>query len=915
MYSKRFMDFLAKLILAAVMSFSLVYPLTTTLLFSYTASDVIVLISILLLIYSVLFTNKLVAKFTIPLALGALVLGSLFLVFTSRLYYVIDPVIWLNKYINGNAGLVDSYTFIVTLFFSIALSLIVYIFTIKKFSFTIIALSGVSIFVTQWMFNYFVEKAYVSFYTFIVSVLAYYFMHIYNKKSLQDSNDFANPSGFILGIAPICILVFLLTNSIPVSSKPIEWKWMDEKINFAYNHFQSHKQSTNSKTFEAGYFSLTSTGFGGENSTLGGDVRLDDTKVLEVVSDRNIYLRGRASDSYTGSSWDNTSTVILNLSGGSPSGSRQRIGGFLLEGDNGFIYYNDSSNNYNKMDFDIFEMKKGLPVLINQSGMSDSDISDFSESDSIISNIITKDRVNIRFLDIRTKSLFIPLKSESFVFPPNENDAIGIDQDGIFSSNKALQRDFKYSFDNYNIKLHSEDFKNLLKQSERGLYDWKLDRLTNEIYDMFYKDNLLNIVDQCYKEHGVRVWNSSNEVALKNIIRNSPDKYVLGDELIMYLSDYFFRELNLPGYSDEDFSIYFLKTVGKLRETDFIEELNNFKTLSTYSNEVYSRYLQIPGVVPSRVKDLALSITRDHASDFEKSKAIERYLASNYTYTLTPGNTPEGRDFVDYFLFDQKEGYCVYYASSMVILARSIGLPARYVEGYILPPQPARGKAYEVTNQQAHAWAEIYFEGFGWITFEPTSPFESALYNTGSYGPDMSDLYPESDEMREYMENLNGYDRNRPDMYPVQNQNIKIDLASLLTVILLAALSLILILAVVNITRRMLKLKHILKMPPKEGVIALYESYLKFLLYQRMPVKAGETPLEYAKRLDDYGHFYPHKFSPIAEVFMKARYSRKEVTQNDRSTVYTFYRQMVSKTRKSLGPIRYFFQVFILGRI
>ncbi|MGI6669306.1 MAG: transglutaminase-like domain-containing protein [Acetivibrionales bacterium] len=144
----------------------------------------------------------------------------------------------------------------------------------------------------------------------------------------------------------------------------------------------------------------------------------------------------------------------------------------------------------------------------------------------------------------------------------------------------------------------------------------------------------------------------------------------------------------------------------------------------------------MPENLPQRVKDLSLSLTSSKENNYDKAKAIEQYLASNYPYNLDVRSTPRNRDFVDYFLFDLKEGYCSYYASAMAILARCAGLPARYVEGYMLPPEPLEDDrtAFIITNMQAHAWVEIYFEGYGWLPFEPTSPFRSRFYETFSWG-------------------------------------------------------------------------------------------------------------------------------------------------------------------------------------
>ncbi len=79
------------------------------------------------------------------------------------------------------------------------------------------------------------------------------------------------------------------------------------------------------------------------------------------------------------------------------------------------------------------------------------------------------------------------------------------------------------------------------------------------------------------------------------------------------------------------------------------------------------------------------------------------------------------RDVADYFLFDLQTGYCDYYATSMVVLARAVGLPSRVVVGYVGGQYIEENDHYLVTEADAHTWVEVYFNGFGWIPFEPTA--------------------------------------------------------------------------------------------------------------------------------------------------------------------------------------------------
>ena len=134
-------------------------------------------------------------------------------------------------------------------------------------------------------------------------------------------------------------------------------------------------------------------------------------------------------------------------------------------------------------------------------------------------------------------------------------------------------------------------------------------------------------------------------------------------------------------------------------------------------------YTQLPEDLPERIRELALTITAGHATAYAKAKALERYLKTNYTYSFADdsgeGVPPPGRDPIDWFLFDHREGTCGVFSSAFVVLARSVGIPARVVSGWAIS---ATDDSQTVYADQAHQWAEVAFEGLGWVKFEPTAP-------------------------------------------------------------------------------------------------------------------------------------------------------------------------------------------------
>jgi len=209
----------------------------------------------------------------------------------------------------------------------------------------------------------------------------------------------------------------------------------------------------------------------------------------------------------------------------------------------------------------------------------------------------------------------------------------------------------------------------------------------------------------------------------------------------------------------------------------------------SYRKFVYSSYLD----VDSKYKKELQKITQNNSFHNEKEKyeiiqSIKDYLEKNYTYTLEPGAVPSGKDFLDYFLNESKQGYCTYFATAATILFREAGIPTRYVEGYAPEvnqdnlihmedvsskrnsntfdmTQNYTGYTVGVMDSDAHAWVEIYQDGYGWVPIEVT-PGKSEERNNGLtsnitftqktdennnavYNVDSTDIQDNSSQMRQ----------------------------------------------------------------------------------------------------------------------------------------------------------------------
>ena len=164
---------------------------------------------------------------------------------------------------------------------------------------------------------------------------------------------------------------------------------------------------------------------------------------------------------------------------------------------------------------------------------------------------------------------------------------------------------------------------------------------------------------------------------------------------------------------------------------------------------VTQHYLQLPEALPKRVATLAEQLTSSTTNRYDAVMAIKRYLEQNYRYDLKTRPPSTKQDFVDHFLFEQKIGYCDHFSTSMVVLLRSSGIPARWVKGFapgsLLTASSDKSSGshnsfgegsydsrYLVSYADAHSWVEVYFEGVGFVPFDPTPGYDgkTSVMNT-----------------------------------------------------------------------------------------------------------------------------------------------------------------------------------------
>lgn len=171
--------------------------------------------------------------------------------------------------------------------------------------------------------------------------------------------------------------------------------------------------------------------------------------------------------------------------------------------------------------------------------------------------------------------------------------------------------------------------------------------------------------------------------------------------------------VQFPAYTARDYRC--ISDVGRPPPA-LLREMHGF----TYPNGIRKAYLQLPADMDPRVAQLARSIVGDAKTDYDRAVRIESYLRTQLKYELPGGQVEAPRRPVEQFLFETKRGHCEHFASSFAVLARTLGVPARVVNGYAGGTYNEVGGYYLISDADAHSWVEVFFPGEGWVDFDPT---------------------------------------------------------------------------------------------------------------------------------------------------------------------------------------------------
>ena len=684
-----------------------------------------------------------------------------------------NPIPWIKDFIdwlfiyNGTEELYRTSFAYFTVILVCGVSALLFFLLNEKQSFKIIlaaAIFGSMIFSS--ISGYEIDKAAVAVGIFYcMSVIIEEIGIIYAKKAGKQEKKES-----ILYLAPVCLLLAVLSVSIPSSQEPFQWKTvklvyhtMKENIQNCMNdleyYFSSHKSE----------FYISLTGYSDESGELrnkNGKLVKDDKVAMNINGSdkkRAVYLTGSVSDIYTGYSWEKS--YLDNVAG--------------------------------KEDY-ILDYLELAYALARQ------------EPETLENHqFVERETFKVQFDNIKTKTFFYPLKTGEYEFLKKNRELLT--QDAGITFTKVKGRGLFYETTFYDMNLQGEAFIAMLIKSDGFCYD------------------------------------------------NPPE--LIPDSLVWMHS----------------------KAIMQEKREYFKQQEEVYEQLKERSEQIKRYDTVLPETLPQRVKNLAYEITKDYDTTYDKLKAIESYL-QGYTYTMTPDIAPEDRDFVDYFLFDSKEGYCTSYATAMAVLGRCIGVPTRYVEGFRTKfIDRDDNNMYPVRNSQAHAWAEAYFNGIGWIPFEATAGFYDSRY------PEW--IEPVKQEYTGQEAYYNPYETMMPEntegfmgMLPPVVSEEKEKTNELMYGLLLAASAVFILIFLFFIYYGMLIHHYRRSYCNADTGKKMYMRFIRILALLKQAgfgLQQQETILMLSDRVKNYFEYGQVDFPELAEIYMRYRYAQEKVTDQE----------------------------------
>lgn len=406
---------------------------------------------------------------------------------------------------------------------------------------------------------------------------------------------------------------------------------------------------------------------------------------------------------------------------------------------------------------------------------------------------------------------------------------------------------------------------------------------------------------------------------------------------------------------------------------------------SRYRNFVYANYLDVPDnfaaadevfdrdyyeFITAETEGEGKSTLTDAVVFGRKLYYIRSWLRDNCSYSLKAGKLPSGKDFADYFVTETREGSCSHFATAAVLLCRYAGIPARYIEGYVIKPADFDESAsfgsvcsVEVTDARAHAWAEVYIDGYGWYPVEFTSGYGNVITAvTTAKQEEETTAEVTSAEVEETAAVTTAYTVNNdnapqqgtkaPGSAPAVVSEVpvpaaegseasessmreqsapkvgftvfgrrggeKVDVVYDLTWLLAVALALLLAAAVIA-ARRMIMVRRSRMAPeeePKTAARKIYRRFRRLVKAMGLPVEAEGSYAEYISTVEEGSAYLADGAAEtVIKTALKAEFGGGSVTREEIREMYSAVGSASKRYLNSLSAPKRFYARFITGII
>ena len=466
------------------------------------------------------------------------------------------------------------------------------------------------------------------------------------------------------------------------------------------------------------------------------------------------------------------------------------------------------------------------------------------------------------------------------------------------NSIREINKSTRINSNNIVYTVQGEDVRYLIDHSfdkfENGMWQYKTeDFKTGELIMSPYKKYeidsgiyFLGKIDKGNKDYGNLIKKRDDKLYKKlSIQKNDSDSYYLshpsntlsaeissldGEVRYLYLNQ--FEQLFLSDESFRNGEVYNIEYINDEPSENTAEEalmkymnLDRYNGLMLeggvsnkceYSDLIDEVYLDIEDDVTDRMKNLANELTKDKESNYDKAASIrDFFLSGEYVYSLElPVNREKG-SYIDYFIFEGKEGYCVQYATAMTLLCRASGIPARYAEGYLVTEKGENGN-YVVRESDGHAFVQVFIPGYGWKIFDPTPSSEDG----------------EVDGIKENNAGSGG-----------SLSGLKVSFTLFVLGVLFIILIVGLVYLILYLTKRNRFLYRIKKYNKEESFEALIKDSIELLGKVDIEPYAGETELIFAQRVESH---IDVGFLNLMKSYYEYKYAFKEVFKKDLEEAY-----------------------------